>query len=139
VRGDTGGDLLQVYLAEVARHPLLSRADEVELSAQIRAGAAARRELAAERELDDAVEAELEAVVQRGDEARDRFVRANLRLVVFVARKHAVPGVSRLDLIQDGNVGLLRAVEKFESQGLRVLHLRDLVDPTGDHPGHGPR
>ena len=45
-----------------------------------------------------------------------RFVRANLRLVVFVARKHAVPGVSRLDLIQDGNVGLLRAVEKFDGR-----------------------
>jgi len=116
VRGDTGGDLLQVYLAEVARHPLLSRADEVELSARIHAAAAARRELVGDRELDDAVDAELEAVVQRGDEARDRFVRANLRLVVFIARKHAVPGVSRLDLIQDGNLGLLRAVEKFDGR-----------------------
>ena len=114
MRGDTGGDLLQVYLAEVARHPLLSRADEVELSAQIRAGAAARRELAAERELDDAVEAELEAVVQRGDEARDRFVRANLRLVVSLAKRYTQRGLPFLDLIQEGNIGLMRAVEKFD-------------------------
>jgi RNA polymerase sigma factor (sigma-70 family) len=55
-------------------------------------------------------------LVQRGDEARDRFVRANLRLVVFIARKHMVSGTSLLDLIQDGNVGLLRAVEKFDGR-----------------------
>ena len=109
---DDGADLLGLYLADDSRHAVLTRAQEVELSARVRAGQEAKARLDADEEdLCEPTRLKLEAIARDGDEARDRFAEANLRLVVFVARKYAAPGVSLLDLIQDGNVGLLRAVE----------------------------
>jgi RNA polymerase primary sigma factor len=83
-----GDDTLGTYLQAVSRYPLLSKAEEIELSRQI----------------------------QQGDQrAKERFVRANLRLVVFVAKKYKGYGLSFLDLIQEGSIGLIRAAEKFDS------------------------
>jgi RNA polymerase primary sigma factor len=114
---DEAADLLRLYLDDVGRHPVLTRAEEVELSAQVRAGQEARARLdAGEGDVCEPTRLELEAVARAGEQARDRFAEANLRLVVFVARKYAAPGVSLLDLIQDGNVGLLRAVDKFDGR-----------------------
>ena len=71
-----------------------------------------------------------------GERAKDLFIRANLRLVVSIARRYVRSGMPMLDLIQEGNTGLVRAVEKFDyERGLQVLHLRHLVDSPGDHPG----
>ena len=110
-----GDDVVTLYLTEIARHPMLTRTEEVALSEIIRKGSEASAHLA-----DDAVTADdrtkLESSVCAGAAARDRFIEANLRLVVFVARRHQAPGVSLLDLVQDGNVGLLRAVEKFDGR-----------------------
>ncbi|MEV0123364.1 sigma-70 family RNA polymerase sigma factor [Streptomyces sp. NPDC050703] len=109
-------DLVGMYLDEIARTPLLDAAKEVELSQVIEAGVYARKildgevgdsEVTADRE-------ELEALVADGERAKDVFIRSNLRLVVAVARRYPRSGLPLLDLIQEGNAGLVRAVEKFD-------------------------
>ena len=133
-------DLVGMYLDEIARTPLLDAAKEVELSQTIEAGSTPGRSWttrsptprpqAPSRE-------ELEALVAEGERAKDVFIRSNLRLVVAVARRYPRSGLPLLDLIQEGNAGLVRAVEKFDyAQGLQVLDVRDLVDPSGHHPFH---
>jgi RNA polymerase primary sigma factor len=112
----TGGgeDLLRRYLQEVGTHPLLTAADEVELGGRIAAGRAAQAELTtaiAEEE-----RAALEAVVLDAEAARDRFIASNLRLVVSIAKRYQSSGLALLDLVQEGNIGLMRAVEKFEPE-----------------------
>ena len=80
--------------------------------------------------------AELQFLIADGQRAMQRFVTANLRLVVSVARKYGRSQMPLLDLVQEGNTGLIRAVEKFDyTKGLQVLHLRHLVGP----PVHQPR
>ncbi|AZM53787.1 RNA polymerase subunit sigma [Streptomyces sp. WAC 01529] len=109
-------DLVGMYLDEIARTPLLDAAKEVELSQIIEAGVYARKILDAEVE-DSKVTAdreELEALVADGERAKDVFIRSNLRLVVAVARRYPRSGLPLLDLIQEGNAGLVRAVEKFD-------------------------
>ncbi len=107
-------DLVGVYLHEISRTPLLDAAREVDLSKDIEAG------LYAEYLLDlDKVPArwdrdDLEAMARRGEVAKDLFIRANLRLVVSIARRYVRSGMPMLDLIQEGNTGLVRAVEKFD-------------------------
>jgi RNA polymerase sigma factor (sigma-70 family) len=113
-------DLVGVYLHEISKTPLLDAAQEVDLSKAIEAG------LYAERLLDDedlpegatipagVSEAELRRLVVEGEDAKDRFIRANLRLVVSIARRYVRSGMPMLDLIQEGNTGLVRAVEKFD-------------------------
>jgi RNA polymerase primary sigma factor len=116
----TGGDgsadeLLRHYLDEIGRHPLLTPGDEAELGAAIAAGRQAELQLATLRpSADPERRAALEASVAAAADARRRFIQANLRLVVSVARRHTGSGVALLDLIQDGNLGLMRAVEKFD-------------------------
>ncbi|MFG2329465.1 sigma-70 family RNA polymerase sigma factor [Streptomyces sp. NPDC048604] len=113
-------DLVGMYLDEIARTPLLDAAKEVELSQAIEAGVYARQILdgAAESEIgsraDGASREELEALYEAGERAKDLFIKSNLRLVVAVARRYPRSGLPLLDLIQEGNAGLVRAVEKFD-------------------------
>ncbi|MEV0317160.1 RNA polymerase sigma factor RpoD/SigA [Streptomyces sp. NPDC050658] len=111
-------DLVGMYLDEIARTPLLDAAKEVELSQIIEAGVYARKILDGEVEDSEAGAAasreELEALVADGERAKDVFIRSNLRLVVAVARRYPRSGLPLLDLIQEGNAGLVRAVEKFD-------------------------
>ncbi|MFF1500736.1 RNA polymerase sigma factor RpoD/SigA [Streptomyces sp. NPDC058316] len=109
-------DLVGMYLDEIARTPLLDAAKEVELSQTVEAGVYARQILdgAVESEAGGASRAELEALVAEGERAKDIFIRSNLRLVVAVARRYPRAGLPLLDLIQEGNAGLVRAVEKFD-------------------------
>ncbi|GIF68894.1 RNA polymerase principal sigma factor HrdD [Asanoa ishikariensis] len=107
-------DLVGVYLHEISRTPLLDAAREVELSKAIEGGLYAQH-LLDENTIPDGVEQdELKAVVVDGDRAKDLFIRANLRLVVSIARRYVRSGMPMLDLIQEGNTGLVRAVEKFD-------------------------
>jgi RNA polymerase primary sigma factor len=92
---------------------LLTADEEDELAARIRAGHEAAARLA-EGAVDAAEARRLRRVVDDGEDARDRFVRANLRLVVWVARRYRGAGLSLGDLVQEGNLGLLRAVETFD-------------------------
>ncbi|MDT0268269.1 sigma-70 family RNA polymerase sigma factor [Streptomyces sp. DSM 44915] len=116
----TERDLVGMYLDEIARTPLLDAAKEVELSLAIEAGLYARRLLDGLEEpvggaaSASASRAELEALVSEGERAKDSFIRSNLRLVVAVARRYPRAGLPLLDLIQEGNAGLVRAVEKFD-------------------------
>ncbi|MFC7221332.1 RNA polymerase sigma factor RpoD/SigA [Streptomyces polyrhachis] len=114
-------DLVGMYLDEIARTPLLDAAKEVELSLDIEAGVYAERLLAGEAGPESpeapsarATEEELAALVAAGERAKDLFIRANLRLVVAVARRYPRSGLPLLDLVQEGNAGLVRAVEKFD-------------------------
>ncbi|WP_330288649.1 sigma-70 family RNA polymerase sigma factor [Streptomyces sp. NBC_00576] len=108
-------DLVGMYLDEIARTPLLDAAKEVELSQTIEAGVFARQILDGEAEAKaDATVPELEALVAESERAKDIFIRSNLRLVVAVARRYPRSGLPLLDLIQEGNAGLVRAVEKFD-------------------------
>ncbi|MGW5634386.1 sigma-70 family RNA polymerase sigma factor [Streptomyces sp. NPDC003832] len=108
-------DLVGMYLDEIARTPLLDAAKEVELSQVIEAGVFARQVLDGfEESKADASREELEALIADGERAKDVFIRSNLRLVVAVARRYPRSGLPLLDLVQEGNAGLVRAVEKFD-------------------------
>lgn len=109
-------DLVGMYLDEIARTPLLDAAKEVELSQIIEAGVYARQILdgAIERKGKKPTHEELEFLAAEGERAKEVFIRSNLRLVVAVARRYPRSGLPLLDLIQEGNAGLVRAVEKFD-------------------------
>ncbi len=103
-----------MYLTDLGRHALLSRDDEARLAKLIEAGADARRQL---RDLNGVTPGRRRALcrmVRAGDDAGRTFVEANLRLVVSIAKKYQASGVPLLDLVQDGNLGLMRAVAKFD-------------------------
>ena len=108
-------DLLGLYLHDVGQYALLSKTEEVCLAQRIDAGTQARRQLAKPpAHLPPAQRRSLLRIAREGDEAHDAFVRANLRLVVSIAKRYRGSGLSILDLIQDGNLGLIHAVEKFD-------------------------
>jgi RNA polymerase primary sigma factor len=116
-----GRDSVGLYLDEIARTPLLDAASEVELSKTIEAGLYAEHLLAEGRvgrrkggAPMTASEQELQWLADEGRKAVDRFISANLRLVVSIARKYGRAQMPMLDLIQEGNTGLIRAVEKFD-------------------------
>jgi RNA polymerase primary sigma factor len=116
-----GRDSVGLYLDEIARTPLLDAASEVELSKTIEAGLYAEHLLAEGRVGRkkggaplSANEAELEWLAEEGRKAVTQFINANLRLVVSIARKYGRAQMPMLDLIQEGNTGLIRAVEKFD-------------------------
>lgn len=113
--GIDGRDSVGLYLEAIAKFPLLSAEEEVELGKKIEAGLYAEQLLAGKQSSNiDASEAELREIIAEGQDAYDRFVNANLRLVVSVARKFGRTQMPLLDLIQEGNTGLIRAVEKFD-------------------------
>ncbi|GGM46617.1 RNA polymerase principal sigma factor HrdC [Longimycelium tulufanense] len=113
-------DLTGQYLAQVGETPLLTAAEEVALAKRIEAGVYAARLLAEADRGERAVSAdhrrELAALAREGWCAKDHMIRANLRLVISVAKKYLRRGLPFLDLIQEGNLGLIRAVEKFDYQ-----------------------
>jgi RNA polymerase primary sigma factor len=113
-RRAAGGELLRRYLDEIGAHPLLIAGDEEVLGRALEAGRDAMAELDAGGRIAPRRRAELDAVLERAADARRRFIQANLRLVVSVARRYESSGLALLDLIQEGNLGLMRAVEKFD-------------------------
>jgi len=113
--GVASDDTVGLYLKEMARVPLLTTEEEVELARRLEAGNAARAELARQNgNLTDEARQVLEAIVEDGKAARDHLIKANTRLVVSIAKKYMGRGVHFLDLIQEGNLGLMKAVEKFD-------------------------
>ena len=113
-QSDGTGEALPVYLQEIGRVPLLTAAAEVELATAMETGLAAAERLADRAELGAEETDQLEEQVRAGRRARRRLVEANLRLVVSIARRYMNRGMALGDLIQEGNIGLLRAVEKFD-------------------------
>jgi len=107
-------DLVRIYLREIGRVPLLTAEDEVELAKAIEAGLFAEEKLASGADLPGAVRADLEVLAGEGISAKQRLIEANLRLVVSIAKRYIGRGLVFLDLIQEGNLGLIRAVEKFD-------------------------
>jgi RNA polymerase primary sigma factor len=107
-------DLVRQYLREIGRVPLLTAEQEVELARAVEAGLFAERCLVEKAYNVDATEEELKALVRIGAAAKRQLIEANLRLVVSVAKRCTGRGLPLLDLIQEGNVGLIRAVEKFD-------------------------
>jgi len=108
-------DLVRIYLREIGKVPLLTAHDEVELAKAIEAGLFAREMLHGDRMAGlRADREELLIVADEGDRARQRLIEANLRLVVSIAKRYIGRGMVFLDLIQEGNLGLIRAVEKFD-------------------------
>lgn len=108
-------DGVRLYLSDIARHPLLTKADEAHLAAVIKQGRAAATEIESGGEAAELQRVELLAVVKAGEDAASRFVKSNLRLVVSIAKGYRASGLPLLDLIQEGNMGLIRAVERFDA------------------------
>ena len=136
---DVVDDLVRQYLREIGAYPLLTAADEVSLAMAIEAGREAEAVLAPRpaTSLSRARRRQLQRAVAAGEEARRQFILANLRLVVSIAKRYRSPDMPLLDLVQEGNLGLIRAVEKFDhTRGLQVLDLRHVVDPPGREPRH---
>ena len=106
-------DTVGLYLKEMARVPLLTNEEEVCLAKLIERGHFAQQRLLKESPEGEA-RAELERIVEEGRAARDHLIKANTRLVVSIAKKYMGRGVPFLDLIQEGNLGLMKAVEKFD-------------------------
>ena len=120
--GGPDADLLRMYLNEIGQHDLLTREDEQSAGRVIDAGRRASALLAKDDTtvLPDATRAELEAAVAAGERASKAFVEANLRLVVSIAKRYQSSGVPILDLVQEGNMGLIHALEKFDfSRGFK--------------------
>jgi RNA polymerase primary sigma factor len=107
-------DLVRIYLREIGRVPLLTAEDEVELAKAIEAGLFADEKLAGGQPCRGARQAELALLAAEGLRAKQRLIEANLRLVVSIAKRYVGRGMLFLDLIQEGNLGLIRAVEKFD-------------------------
>jgi RNA polymerase nonessential primary-like sigma factor len=107
-------DLVRSYLNEIGKVSLLSAVEEVELSKRIEAGLYASHLLSTSKRLSLTRRRELQALGADGENAKDLLLRANLRLVVSLAKRYTGRGMPFLDLIQEGNLGLIRAVEKFD-------------------------
>ena len=107
-------DPVKDYLKLIGRVPLLNAEMEVELSLQVEAGLFAEEKIAKEKKMDRKLKRELEQLVIQGHRAKNHLLEANLRLVVSLAKRYTGRGMLFLDLIQEGNLGLIRAVEKFD-------------------------
>ncbi|GAA2887609.1 hypothetical protein GCM10010517_51500 [Streptosporangium fragile] len=108
------GDSVHTYLKSIGRRTLLTAAQEVELAKRIEAGLYAEAKLESEPGLSAAMRDDLEWIAEDGRRAKDHMLEANLRLVVSVAKKYTDRGMALLDVVQEGNLGLIRAVEKFD-------------------------
>ncbi len=106
-------DMIGLYLKEVGRIPLLTAEEEVDLAQRIEAGRKARAELA-RGNVSPKRREELRRIIEDGWRAREKLITANSRLVISVAKKYIGRGVPFLDLIQEGNIGLIRATKKFD-------------------------
>ncbi len=107
-------DPVKDYLKLIGRVPLLNAEMEVELSLQVEAGLFAEEKILLEKKLDKKLKREYEQLVLQGKRAKNHLLEANLRLVVSLAKRYTGRGMLFLDLIQEGNLGLIRAVEKFD-------------------------
>ncbi|MFD3455160.1 RNA polymerase sigma factor [Streptomyces sp. NPDC058691] len=107
-------DLFRQYLREIGRIPLLTAVEEVELARRVEAGLFAEEKLGSTPDLDSRLAVDLDRLVVLGRMAKRRLIEANLRLVVSVAKRYVGRGLTMLDLVQEGNLGLIRAVEKFD-------------------------
>ena len=111
-------DPVRMYLKEIGKVNLLSSDEEIELAQAMGAGAEAKEQLAeleeSGEEIPAEVLAELNKAIKRGERAKQRLAEANLRLVVSIAKRYVGRGMQFLDLIQEGNLGLIKAVEKFD-------------------------
>ncbi|RPA19589.1 sigma-70 family RNA polymerase sigma factor [Gordonia sp. OPL2] len=107
-------DLVRVYLNGIGRTALLNAEQEVELAKQIEAGLYAKHLLATKKRLSATKKRDLAIIVREGEYARSHLLEANLRLVVSLAKRYTGRGMPLLDLIQEGNLGLIRAMEKFD-------------------------
>jgi len=107
-------DTVSLYLKQMGQVPLLNAQEEVTLARQIEQGCEARQRLRRASSLSPEERERLEDLVYEGEEARAKLVEANTRLVVSVAKRYVGQGVPFLDLIQEGNIGLMKAVEKFD-------------------------
>ena len=107
-------DLVRLYLTDIGQYTLLTKDDEVELAQKIEVGIEAREDLAAGKSLSSRRRVELRRLVAEGEAAERQFVQSNLRLVVSIAKKYQASGLPLLDLVQEGNLGLMHAVEKFD-------------------------
>jgi len=111
------GDFIeQIYAHEGLGHSLLKRKEEVQLAKKIETGQQAQEIISQNGHLTSHEENELRKEIEEGEEARNHFIRSNLRLVAGIAKKYLGRGVPLSDLIQEGNVGLMRAVEKFDPE-----------------------
>ena len=107
-------DPVKDYLKLIGRVPLLNAEMEVELSLQVEAGLFAEEMITKDKKMDKKLKRELETLVLQGKRAKNHLLEANLRLVVSLAKRYTGRGMLFLDLIQEGNLGLIRAVEKFD-------------------------
>ena len=107
-------DPVRMYLKEIGKVPLLTAEEEVDLAKRIEAGLFASEKLATSKKLNDKMRRDLEWIERDGQLAKKKLVEANLRLVVSIAKRYVGRGMLFLDLIQEGNLGLIRAVEKFD-------------------------
>ena len=107
-------DLVRTYLDEIGRYPLLTKDDEIRLARMIELGREAEEELRSDCQRDQGTTRELRKLRREGHEATEEFIKANLRLVVSVAKKYQSVDMPLLDLVQEGNLGLIHAVEKFD-------------------------
>ncbi|MGN0099504.1 sigma-70 family RNA polymerase sigma factor [Dietzia sp. CH92] len=107
-------DLVRVYLNGIGKTALLNAEDEVELSKRIEAGLYAKHLLETKKRIGPVRKADLKTIVAEGEAARAHLLEANLRLVVSLAKRYTGRGMPLLDLIQEGNLGLIRAMEKFD-------------------------
>ncbi|AJI79117.1 MULTISPECIES: sigma-70 family RNA polymerase sigma factor [Corynebacterium] len=107
-------DLVRVYLNGIGKTALLSAEDEVELAQAIEVGLYAEYKLANAEKLTRAEKRDLKILAREGKKARSHLLEANLRLVVSLAKRYTGRGMPLLDLIQEGNLGLIRAMEKFD-------------------------
>ncbi|WP_433184166.1 RNA polymerase sigma factor RpoD [Actinoallomurus sp. CA-150999] len=113
-RATPTSDLVRIYLREIGRVPLLTAEEEVELAKSIEAGLFAEEKLAHTAIIAPGERSDLELLAHDGVRAKQRLIEANLRLVVSIAKRYVGRGMLFLDLIQEGNLGLIRAVEKFD-------------------------